>query len=179
MPSPRHRHGDRASWFASLVREQIDDLHRHVRLVYPYAATEAVVLAAFQVALRGSLTHGHSPFVWLCALARQAAYASEADTARFRQRNAAAVAYGIREVADRLDGSARQSAVAVADALEQLTPGDQELIRLSSLETFSPEELAFVLSTDVPTATALVERATGNLKGMVRSQGGEGRRDDE
>ena len=176
--SPRHRHGDQASWFAALVREQLHERHRHVRLVYPYAPTEAVLLAAFQRALRRRFSQTHSPFVWLCALARQAVYEREIDPVRFRERNAAAVAFGIREVASTLEGGARTSAVAVVDALEMLPADDQDIIRLTSVEQFSPAELAVVLATDVEAAQALADDAAGRLQTMVRSLAERGRADD-
>ena len=138
---------DRVAAYPQLVDSMLDRVHRHVRLVYPYAPTHATVLAIFRLAFE-SARPANAPGIlaWLYRLAREAVHDDSANTTDFERLNAAAVLFGVREVAESLTGAAQRDALASVDALASLPSADQHLLRLRTIERdLGWDELAWIL----------------------------------
>lgn len=174
---------DRVAWYHRLVEAMLDDVYRHVRLVYPYALAHPAVVATFRRALVADRPAGApGDRAWLFGLAREAILGEVQDFAEFERRNAAAIVYGVREVAEQLTGQSQRDALASVDALATLPPTDQHLLRLHTVEEFGHEELAWVLGLECDDAATALSAAESRLRVAVQAMlefGSEGDENDE
>jgi hypothetical protein len=141
---------DRAAAYELLVDSMLDRVHRHVRLVYPFAPTHATVVATFRHALSGRRPNGApGDRAWLYGLARNAVHDDAGDPGEFDRLNAAAVVFGVREIAESLTGEAQTQALASVDALASLPSTDQHVLRLRTIERdLQWEEFAWILGVE-------------------------------
>jgi DNA-directed RNA polymerase specialized sigma24 family protein len=167
---------DRVAWYQRLVDSMLDDVHRHVRLVYPYALTHPAVVATFRRALHaGRPAEAPGDRAWLFGLARDAIRREARDVAEFERLNAAAIVYGVREVAEQLTGQTQLEALASVDALATLPPSDQHLLRLQTVEGFDRHELAWILGLDSDDAAYALSAAEERLRAAAaQSEPGSG-----
>lgn len=160
---------DRLTAYTDLVDSMLDRVHRHVRLVYPYASTRSVVTRTFRMALEDRCPdQAPGTLAWLFGLARTAVHADASDSAGFQCLNAAAVLLGVREIAEGLTGAAQHDAIASIDALGSLSCADQDLLRLYTIEDeLRLVELAWILKVDVVNAEAAIAAACQRLRAAL------------
>lgn len=158
--------------YHDLVDAMLDRVHRHVRLVYPFAPTERTVVSTFGFA-RTIVRPLEAPCdaAWLFGLTQRAVLADSTGAANFERLNAIAVVQSVRDVAENLNGNARFEAMRLVDAVSLLTPYDQHLLRLQTIEQFSVTDLAWVIgrgvrraATDLSTARTRLSCALADMQ---------------
>lgn len=161
------------SGILQLIDRWVSDLHRHVRLVYPYADTDDIVRVVFS-----RLVNSHQPVsaptarAWLYGLARAEVYAIADDTETFRRRNAEAVVFGLHDALDGLSAAARSEAELTVLGLSSLPADQQDLLRLCTVETLADAEVAWIMGIEEQAAN---ERLAFVIHALSRaSEGGRG-----
>lgn len=161
------------------VERWFDCVHRHVTLVYPYAAAEEIVTQVFLRALGGGRpAAAPSERAWLFGLARQVVHEVARQDARFRERNGEAVALGLRDAIDDLDNIMVDEARRVVAGLRALPLELRELLRLHTVEELDLEEAGWITGRDAAEAATAVAEAEQLLadavSDLVTRDGGDG-----
>lgn len=154
-------------WLTELTDAELTALHRHVRLVYPYAPTEATVQEAFRRAARGPIGRPPTPRSWLRRVAREVALDSDSDVDGWRRRNAEMIQFDFRDSAESiLSDTARQVALDLAMGLDELSPDALEVLRMVAIESLELDELAHVLGVTAEQAARTLQDARETLRRM-------------
>jgi len=164
-----------SGWFSELVDSEIDSLHRHVRLVYPFASTEQTVHETFRRAAHGAAS-STAPTVrsWLRRLARTAVLSGASDAEGWQRRNASLIQLEFRDSAEGIDDpEVQRIALDLAARFENLSGGTLELLRMLAIEALDLDEVAHVLDVAPDTAQELVENARVALRRLGQVSNGE------
>ncbi len=164
--------GDADGWLELLVQSELDDLFRHVRVLYPLTDSGSLLHAVFATASSIGVAPDVGPRVWLRQLARREVERSSDDRARRRQAEAAA--NGLRDAAQ-YGGDDTDDLEALIAALGKLDLDEQELLRLSSIEDLDDFELAWILERDVAEVTEQLDAARIRLRAGLSDKSERGR----
>jgi DNA-directed RNA polymerase specialized sigma24 family protein len=149
-------------WF---IRRHIQAVDEFVRRLYPSVVAERVVHEVFARAERRPPTgHEREVRLWLFSEAR--ALIRRRSRPSWADHNAFVVRSGLREQGRTMtDWHAWDDLQRLVACLEQLTPAEQEVIRMTSLyDDMGAAEVAVVLRIAPSDALALLEQATRALR---------------
>lgn len=164
--------GDADGWLAILVQSELEDLFRHVRVLYPLTDSGALLHAVFATANSIGVAPDVGPGVWLRQLARREVQRASDDRAKRRQAEAAA--NGLRGAAQYAGGDTNDLEALIA-ALGKLDLDEQELLRLSSNEDLDDSELAWILDRDAAEVTEQLDAARIRLRAELSGKNERGR----
>lgn len=168
----RGESGDAGGWLSMLVQSELDDLFRHVRVLYPLTNCDSLLRAVFAEASSIGVAPDVGPRVWLRQLVRREVERASDDRARRLQADAAA--NGLRGAAEYVDGDAEDLEFLI-EALGRLDLDQQELLRLSSIEDLEAFELAWILERDPAEVTEQLDAARIRLRAVFSGKSKRGR----
>lgn len=162
---------DADGWLAMLVHSELDDLYRHVRVLYPLTNSDSLLHAVFAQAAAIGVSPEVGPRAWLRQLARREVRRGSDDRARRRQARSAV--NGLRDAAEHIGGDA-DALGSLIEALGRLDVDEQELLRLSSVEDLDCVELAWILERDPDEVATQLNTARARLRAGVRGASEQG-----
>ncbi len=162
MTRERTGRADDTAWFESLYRAYHGAVLAYARRRVD--DPDDVVSEVFATAWRRRARVPDPPLAWLIRTASY--YTLHAQRSNSRRARLSARAAALSEATpDHAEAvaSRHDAARVITDALDTLTPGDQELLRLTAWEALAPDQLADVLECSIATVRVRLHRARRRL----------------